>query len=66
MPLMFRLAAPEMEFIVNHSEAKIFIVQDQWLEHVNGFRKNLSTVEKYISFAVKMIRLMATFLTRSC
>ena len=53
MPLMFRLAAPEMEFIVNHSEAKVFVVQDQWLEHVNGFRKNLSTVEKYISFAVQ-------------
>ena len=53
VPLMFRLAAPEMEYIVNHCEAKVFIVQDQWLDHVNGFREKLSTVEEYISFAVK-------------
>jgi len=53
VPLMFRLAAPEMEYIVNHCEAKVFIVQDQWLEHVNAFRDNLSTVEKFVSFAVE-------------
>jgi len=27
VPLMFRLAGPEMEYIVNHCEAKVFIVQ---------------------------------------
>ena len=53
VPLMFRLAAPEMEYIVNHCEAKVFIVQDQWLEHVNAFRDNLSTVEKFVSFAIR-------------
>lgn len=53
VPLMFRLAAPEMEYIINHCEAKVFVVQDRWIEHVNGFRKNLSTVEKYVSFAVQ-------------
>lgn len=52
VPLMFRLAPVEMEYITNHCEAKVFIVQDQWVEHVNGMKKNLPTVEKYISFAV--------------
>ena len=28
VPIMFRLSAPEMEYIVNHCEAKAFIVQD--------------------------------------
>jgi acyl-CoA synthetase (AMP-forming)/AMP-acid ligase II len=53
VPIMFRLSAPEMEYIINHCEAKVFIVQDQWIDHVNGMKKNLSTVKKYISFAVE-------------
>ncbi len=62
VPLMFRLAAPEMEYIINHCEAKAFIVQSgedpadgkefPWIEQVNGMKKNLTTVEHYINFAV--------------
>jgi fatty-acyl-CoA synthase len=52
VPLMFRLAAPEMEYILNHCEAKALIVQDQWVENVDDMKKNLTTVEHYISFAV--------------
>ena len=29
VPIMFRLSAPEMEYIVDHCEAKVFIVQDR-------------------------------------
>src|SRR5512145_2318009 len=50
VPIMFRLAAPEMEYIINHCEAKAFIVQDQWTNHVNGMKINLTTVKHYISF----------------
>ena len=53
VPLMFRLAAPEMEYILNHCEAKVLIVQDQWVDQVNLMKKNLTTVEHYISFAVE-------------
>jgi acyl-CoA synthetase (AMP-forming)/AMP-acid ligase II len=53
VPLMFRLAAPEMEYILNHCEAKAIIVQDQWIDHTNGMKKNLTTVEHYISFGVE-------------
>ncbi len=52
VPLMFRLAGPEMEYILNHCEAKVLLVQDQWIDHVNGMKKNLSTVKSYVSFGV--------------
>lgn len=53
VPLMFRLAAADMEYITNHCEAKVFIVQDQWVDFVNGMKGNLKTVENYISFGVE-------------
>jgi len=61
VPLMFRLAASEMEYIINHCEAKVFIVQGgkdrdgkdfPWIKQVNEMRKNIPTVQKYVSFAV--------------
>jgi acyl-CoA synthetase (AMP-forming)/AMP-acid ligase II len=52
VPIMFRLSALEMEYIVNHCEAKAFIVQEQWVEHTNAMKKNLHTVETYLSFGV--------------
>jgi acyl-CoA synthetase (AMP-forming)/AMP-acid ligase II len=62
VPLMFRLAPGEMEYIVNHCEAKAFIVQGgkdpsdgkefPWINQVNAMKKNIPTVQKYVSFAV--------------
>jgi acyl-CoA synthetase (AMP-forming)/AMP-acid ligase II len=61
VPLMFRLAEPEMEYIINHCEAKIFIVQGgkdrdgaelPLMKMAEGMKKNIPTVEKYISFAI--------------
>ena len=53
VPIMFRLSASEMEYIVNHCEARAFIVQEQWVEHTNAMKKNLHTVETYLSFGVE-------------
>ena len=53
VPIMFRLAQPEMEYVANHCEAKVFIVQDEWVKTVDAMKSNLSTVEKYVSFAVQ-------------
>jgi len=60
VPLMFRLSAPEMEYNINHSECKVFIVQGgvdkktgkpfPWIDMVNGMKKNLSTVTHYVAF----------------
>jgi acyl-coenzyme A synthetase/AMP-(fatty) acid ligase len=58
---MFRLAPVEMEYIINHCEAKVFLVQGgtdrdgkeyPWITMVGDMKKNIPTVEKYISFAV--------------
>ncbi|MCX5813115.1 MAG: AMP-binding protein [Proteobacteria bacterium] len=61
VPIMFRLSAPEMEYNINNSESKVFIVQggaDQrdgktypWIDIVNVMKKNLPSVEKYVSFS---------------
>lgn len=60
VPIMFRLAPAEMEYNINHSECKVFIVQGAydkkdgkafpWIDMVNGMKKNLTTVTHYISF----------------
>ena len=62
VPIMFRLSPPEMEYNINHSECKVFIVQGgkdgadgnefPWINQVNAMKKNLPTVGKYISFAL--------------
>jgi fatty-acyl-CoA synthase len=61
VPLMFRLAQPEMEYILNHCEAKILISQGgkdrdgaelPWVDMAKDMKKNLPLVEKYISFAI--------------
>jgi len=52
VPIMFRLSAPEMEYVVNHCEAKVFMAQAEWVEQVNAMKKNMPTVSRYISFAV--------------
>jgi acyl-CoA synthetase (AMP-forming)/AMP-acid ligase II len=46
VPIMFRLAAPEMEYVINHSECKAFIVQQDFVQLVNSFRDKLPTVAK--------------------
>ena len=60
VPIMFRLSAPEMEYNINHSECKVFIVQGgadkkdgkefPWINMVNEMKKNLPTVTNYLSF----------------
>jgi len=62
VPLMFRLAPAEMEYNINHSECKVFIVQGgadgadgkefPWIKQVNEMKKNIPTVQHYISFAI--------------
>ncbi len=42
VPLMFRLSGPEIEFIVNHSEAKAMIVEEPFVKLVDGIKDKLS------------------------
>ena len=50
VPVMFRLSPPEMQYVLTHSEAKILIVQDQWVPTIDGLKKGLPAIERYIAF----------------
>jgi fatty-acyl-CoA synthase len=62
VPVMFRLAPPEMEYIINHCEAKAFIVQGgadpstgrkfPFIDLVNGIKGDIPLVRDYVSFAM--------------
>src|SRR3989339_991509 len=41
VPIMFRLAAPEIEYIVNHAGCKGFLVAKEFVETVNSIRDKL-------------------------
>jgi acyl-CoA synthetase (AMP-forming)/AMP-acid ligase II len=41
VPVMFRLAAPEIEYIVKHSECRAFVVEAPFVELVNSIRDRL-------------------------
>ena len=42
VPIMFRLAATNIEYIVNHSECKAFIVEASFVEMIDSIRDKLS------------------------
>ncbi len=50
VPVNFRLVSPEVEYIVNNSDAKAFVVHDQFVATVEPIRKNLKNIakDKYI------------------
>jgi len=41
VPIMFRLAGPEIEYIVNHSECKAFVVEAPFVELVDSVKDKL-------------------------
>jgi fatty-acyl-CoA synthase len=41
VPVMFRLAPPEIQYIVNHSECKVFIVEKPFVDMINGIKDKL-------------------------
>jgi acyl-CoA synthetase (AMP-forming)/AMP-acid ligase II len=42
VPIMFRLTGPEIEYIVNHSECKGFIVEAPFVDLINSIRETLA------------------------
>lgn len=44
VPLMFRLAAPEFAYIINHAECKAIIVEEHFVKTVDSIRSQLSTI----------------------
>jgi len=50
VPIMFRLAPPEIEYVVNHSECKAFFVAKEFVQVVNSLRSKLPSIppENYV------------------
>lgn len=44
VPVMFRLAPSEIEYIVNHAECKAFIVEEPFVDIVNSIRHRLTMI----------------------
>ncbi len=41
VPIMFRLAPPEIEYVINHSETKAFVVAEEFVQMVDDMREKL-------------------------
>ena len=51
VPIMFRLAPPEIEYVVNHAECKAFIVAKEFVDTVNSIKDKLPIPkDNYIFF----------------
>ncbi|MCK5552359.1 MAG: AMP-binding protein [Deltaproteobacteria bacterium] len=49
VPIMFRLAPPEIEYVINHSESKAFLVAEEFVETADAMRDKLPIPrEKYV------------------
>jgi fatty-acyl-CoA synthase len=46
VPIMFRLAPPEMEYVINHAECRAFLVAKDFVQTANAIRGKLSTISK--------------------
>src|SRR5512136_25404 len=46
VPIMFRLAPPEMEYVINHSECKAFFVQKDFVQVADAIRAKLPNIPK--------------------
>lgn len=49
----FRLAAPEMEYIINDSSPRVLIFEAQYLETIEQIKPSLKSVEKFICIGGK-------------
>ncbi|MEQ9642592.1 MAG: fatty acid--CoA ligase [Alphaproteobacteria bacterium] len=50
VPVNFRLAPPEVAYVVNDSRAKLFVVGRDFYDLAEGIRSDLSTVASFVAF----------------
>jgi fatty-acyl-CoA synthase len=51
MPINFRLIADDFNYILNHAEAKVLIVEDWLVPTIESIRGELKTVEQFLAFS---------------
>jgi fatty-acyl-CoA synthase len=49
VPINYRLTAEDFAYIVNHSGARVLCVHSDYLDAVEGVRKQLSSVERFVA-----------------
>ncbi len=49
VPLNYRLAPPEWTYIINDAQAKMLIVSSEYVSVVDGMRRELQTVERFLA-----------------
>ena len=49
VPVNYRLAATDFEYILNHSEARVACVHEEQLEAVDSIRERLTSVEHFVA-----------------
>jgi acyl-CoA synthetase (AMP-forming)/AMP-acid ligase II len=50
MPINFRLLSSDFEYILNHAEAKVLIVEDGLTPSIDSIRGNLNSLQHFISW----------------
>lgn len=48
-PINFRLSANDVQYIVNHSESRVFFVHDEFVPLVESIREKLPAIERLVS-----------------
>ncbi|MPZ24650.1 MAG: AMP-binding protein [Dehalococcoidia bacterium] len=48
VPINYRLIASDFEYIVNHSGSKVFLVDSDLTETIDGLREKLPTIQHYV------------------
>jgi fatty-acyl-CoA synthase len=48
VPINYRLIADDFEYIVNHTESSVFMVDTELVDTVEGLRPRLSTIKHYV------------------
>ena len=49
VPINYRLTAEDFAYIVNHSGARVLCVHSDYLDAIEGVRKQLSGVEQFVA-----------------
>ncbi len=49
VPLNYRLAGPELEYIIGDAGARVLFAEEEYLETIEGVRGNLASVETFVA-----------------
>jgi len=48
VPVNWHLKSSEIEYIINNSDSKVLVIEDQYLEKISSIKSNLKNIKEYI------------------